>query len=400
MFTDEEQTIISDIIQWLNTEPTVEEIIYYIKRVPEKHWPLVDGATSLQVNTLDTEKEIYFRNNNCYLFLATVTVPEQMVLINLFTQFNATSVLKNTIKKYPELASQSLPTDLSIWSKSFISRFEALSYFAASKEYIGSSVYSGSLLDGFFTPEDLISLQDDFEKMLARLDNRFVSLENIATADIEEDRALFKKLPFLPGELIASLTNPNNLESEYDFVFRFVRLLILINQYGIAEARANHEKFLSFMFDYLSAEYIDKILVEFEARRLQEVIEDGDYQNIIQGIQKCWTKTALVNGEISKNIEELYGGLTESDKPLFTEFLYTFLRNYHAVIEVLYPYNPDMIIEKLKKVSDLASLSLAVEELSEEINDQEQLISFKQALNTIYYIVKNYPEPTNSATNV
>jgi len=391
MLTDQEQSVVLDIGHWILESPSLEDMSYYITHLPEDHQYLLSYAVEFAANTLYSEKRRYFITGEAELFLSEVEEDDQLEFLGLLSRYSRRSVIQTIIKHYPTFNLTDFPADVATWSKSYLERFYTITEFAALPDSIAAKVYATSMLQIF----DAKSFRVFFEKLrslilkTAELDEQGIDLTQ---AESEEEEQTIAVLGFLPKEVIHRVAFSNDYLFKRTFYFKFFEVMVQIVALGGVEVVQQDMPLLdSALAEFYRRKYEDKIIVEFEARRLDRYHPDTYVASLAAVLNQAFSPAALEENTTQTLIQNHVSTLNDADREKFLRFLPNLIRQNMQLQLLVRPHNLDVLVTRLESVTNPVTLRELISGSGEVVEAPSSPEIFEKVMNNLYWLVKKYP---------
>src|ERR1044072_507015 len=195
---ENELKLAGDIVQWLDSVPSLEDILYYLSKIPEDmQQPIADYVVKTVVESLYDEKYQYFTTGGCEAFLRVLSEEDQLYYLSCLAEYSFTSVLKNLAKQAPELGGLTFPADCHEWARHFMDRLNAATTFGVASQYPVLTFYGEAISKSSIDFAQLEVIQQELSGLLAAVKNRFDHNAEMTQAEKNQEVTVLLKLGFM-----------------------------------------------------------------------------------------------------------------------------------------------------------------------------------------------------------
>lgn len=285
MFNEEYEQLIHDVTRWLQGGPTLEDIRYYVGRVPESDRPLILHAAQAAARDLFARKRALLRGAGMDWIMQEMSESDQLNLIAYFGLYSHDSILRNLQERYPGKPI-AFPSSMREWTRDYIRYWTAATLFLALPEQEIQLQLRTSLLALRLTPEQRNLLMADLLQAFLTEERRLKEISDYTKEDADRVQSILDRLTFIPKDRHETLMDVFAAYNRQLLFFR-IRTVFLAEEAATA-AGANPEAVL---LEQNRFHAIQILLDAMEAERLE------------------WT------GGLRKRYEVFMGALVEATLP-------------------------------------------------------------------------------------
>lgn len=368
------QQFSEQIAEWIETAPHRDVINEYVKHIPDLYQPLIVVSAEDILDTLWQQKDEYMVKNNLSQFTKILGADEQIDYINKLSQFNGASVKKGIQKKYPEFT-DSFPPDIYFWAYEFTKKWQASLLLLSCPEYIRLRVYAQSLIISIGSDEDLSSLISELTIVFTDGGKSQEAGTALSASEVEGQRALLKRLNFLPEDYIKKIITPVETLEKYNFINQLLTILTIIQVFGLQVAVNDQEQIMRNLWDHVALWKERDILIEKEGLLEASLPSSDVYLKVFEWLEKTWSVDNIQSRVAEKSMVQYLGGLQKQQRERFVNILQIFIEDSIVINSILEPNDPQEILSSLKKIKNPIELNTFIEEILVDVSPEIKKVS-------------------------
>lgn len=391
MNQEAEENLQTNIQNWLDQKPGRDDILEYVKHLPENDKYILEITTKSYARVLYARLNKYFTENGISDFAKVIKFPAQLDFLEWIN--NTKSIPDNLLQKiqeeYPKVSINKLPSNIIEWVSDFFAKWHSNLYLATADEYFLLAFYLHSFVVGFTTADQIQDLATDLKEIYLNDGRKFDLGENYSTFELEKIKNSLKKLKFLPDDYIEKMLTGRDIDRSI-FLFQMLTVLYFLRTVDFEQSRSDLEKLKLQLWDYLCALHEKKYLIEIESIRMEPIYNENQTKTdrLVIYLDGLWTKENIISKKTEYEMLSYISKLNPSQKKFLDLMFASYIRDL-PLLNILFP--PGAIDYILNLVINSAS-PVGVENISESLNkaipdvNKHKLVT--QLLQTIYEVTE------------
>lgn len=386
MLTPEQQdALIEDIATWLASAPSREDILLYVKKLPEEHYESLETGVDVALIRLQAKKWRYLNEQGWSTFVDELGESDQVRWLASFAAYTSDSVLKKLLEEHPELGSLSLPSDISKWAQQYTLSWNACLEAAVTPEFLTSSIYVRSFLNLAFDDQAIAAFRQQVERFTLDNSRIFEQDGTVPAGQLQEEKQFLTQLQILPEEYIARLIQEGEILGKLILFDRLHAIFTLLSVYGYTKAKQDPETFIDALWEYLLLSVENEVIAKMDGEHFADTKLKG-VKDLYEYFNALWTLSTIESGAIDVAILEYANQLTPEQRSYFYENLSEFLLHSPVVEALLEPLESYPYLSRLFEGAKTNQAIAVSNEILEAVPEENKpLVSrFLQMVRMIY----------------
>lgn len=386
---DQELTQLSrEILKWLRTSPSDEDVLAYVKALEPNERKIIFRVAEDFLPSFLSDLQTYLVKQKLDSFFH-MEMGDLLYYLSLFSLYSADSVKKKLVADKKSLNDGvAFPPDISEWATKQLELWRLITLLVGATEFLQQRVLLDSLAAQRLEATQLTQQQKQANQYLELLGERLQKDVSLSPNEQEHISTYLLSLGFIPNESITSYFANERL---------FELQLVLFRVFSVIEVLLTTDGDLPtdvLLLEQLRITYGKRLVNRLEALRL---VASGqalpNSEEVLYGqIESCFSLENIQTKNVSTAIYEL--ALKQQHLETFTDILYRFIATYPRIDLILSPVSTHYLLDTLDMVP-----ADKVDQYSEEVASDLDDPRFKQyvpgIIQAIHYVVTSFKKSSN-----